>query len=562
MAKRVVSVEITEDAVRAAEVELGRTPVLRTAGEVRLPGGAAKDSEVIDRDAVAVAMRQLWTEGRFTGKNVTIGVASRRILVREHSTPLRNAVQIRQALPFQVQDLLPVPVEQAVLDFHPTADDGEHVHGMLVAAVSETIEELIATLAQAKLHTDAVDLTAFGLSRVLGAIAPAGRTALLIDIGEHLTQLVVAVDGVPRFLRVIPVDIVPVRTADVGAPGLVAAGQSIGGPGEAPLRRHRSRQDGPDAGAPGAATLTPSSSPPSSIWRDDCATRCRSTSAGLVRRRSTSPGCRGRARCTSGCATCSTTSSASRSPRSRRWRWCAPRPSSTPDSPHACSPPSPSPWRATDERQSTPRPAAGRRPRVNLLPASELERRTNTATARRWAGIVLIAVAVVAALVVGLQGMHLLASARLASEQNTTQQLTMQMAQLAPVSQSLSARSAIETQRTEAMSGDLAWRPVLDTLASGIPAGSSITGYALTAGPAPAGDDPAATPGVSGTVTLSSATPIDLVSATAKLRTLEPVMSVDVQVLTRDEDVFTYTVTVVLDQTVYTGDFAPEKKEK
>ncbi|MEJ6553847.1 pilus assembly protein PilM [Microbacterium esteraromaticum] len=212
MAKTITAVEITEDSVRAAEVELGRTPTLHAAGEVRLPAGTAKDSEVIDRDAVAVAMRQLWSEGRFKGKNVTIGVASRRILVREHSTPLRNAVQIRQALPFQVQDLLPVPVEQAVLDFYPAMDDGSAVHGLLVAAVSETIEELIATVSQAKLHTDAVDLTAFGLSRVLGALAPSGTTALIIDIGEHTTQLVIAVDGVPRFIRVIPVDVVPSRS--------------------------------------------------------------------------------------------------------------------------------------------------------------------------------------------------------------------------------------------------------------------------------------------------------------------------------------------------------------
>lgn len=211
MPKTVVAVEITEDSVRAVQIERGRVPTLHAAGEVRLPAGAAKDSEVFDREAVAVALRQLWSEGDFKGKNVTLGVTGRRIIVREHSTPLRNATQIRQALPFQVQDILPVPVEQAVLDFYPVTDDGSAVHGLLVAAVSETIEELLTTLSQAKLHTDAVDLAVFGLSRALGAVAPKGSTALLIDIGEHLTQLVVAVDGVPRFIRVIPVDIAPSR---------------------------------------------------------------------------------------------------------------------------------------------------------------------------------------------------------------------------------------------------------------------------------------------------------------------------------------------------------------
>ncbi|PKI90258.1 hypothetical protein CW368_10795 [Actinomycetales bacterium SN12] len=258
MAKTVVAVEITEDSVRAVEVELGRTPTLHAAGEVRLPAGTAKDSEVIDRDAVAVAVRQLWSEGKFKGKNVTLGVASRRILVREHSTPVRNPVQIRQALPFQVQDLLPVPVEQAVLDFYPVADDGTDVHGLLVAAVSETIEELIATVSQAKLHTDAVDLSAFGLSRVLGTLAPKGSTALLIDIGEHLTQLVVAVDGVPRFIRVIPVDIVPSRTGETEPVAGAAEPGSDPFGGSLRSSRRRSREAEGVPLAPGMpAPLTP-----------------------------------------------------------------------------------------------------------------------------------------------------------------------------------------------------------------------------------------------------------------------------------------------------------------
>lgn len=216
MAKTVVAVEITEESVRAAEVTTGRSPVLLAAGEVPLPPGAAKDSEVIDREAVALALSQLWSESGIKGRNVTLGVGSRRVLVREHSTPLRNLAQIRQALPFQVQDVLPVPVEQAVLDFCPIVDDGTQVHGLLVAAVSETIEELIATLAQAKLHVDSVDLGAFGFVRALGLIAPAGSTALLINIGEHTTQLVIAIDGVPQFVRVMSVDIMPAREEPTG----------------------------------------------------------------------------------------------------------------------------------------------------------------------------------------------------------------------------------------------------------------------------------------------------------------------------------------------------------
>ena len=83
---------------------------------------------------------------RFKSKDVVLGVASRRILVREYTTPAMRPDLLREALPYQVQDLLPVPASQAVLDFFPLSQEGDQVSGLLVAAVSESIEQIISTL--------------------------------------------------------------------------------------------------------------------------------------------------------------------------------------------------------------------------------------------------------------------------------------------------------------------------------------------------------------------------------------------------------------------------------
>ncbi len=119
MAKTTVGLEITEEGVRAAEVTAGRAPSLVAYGAVPLPPGAAKDSEVFDADAVVLALRQLWSRAGFKGQKVVLGIGSRRILVREYTTNAMRPDLLKQALPFQVQDLLPVPADQAVLDFFP-----------------------------------------------------------------------------------------------------------------------------------------------------------------------------------------------------------------------------------------------------------------------------------------------------------------------------------------------------------------------------------------------------------------------------------------------------------
>lgn len=212
MGKTIVGLEVTEESLRAAEISLGRKPQLVAYGEVPLPPEAARDSEVLDSGAVAVALRQLWTGAKFRSKDAVLGVASRRILVREYTTQAMRPDLLREALPYQVQDLLPVPASQAVLDFFPLSQDGDQVSGLLVAAVSENIEQIISTLAKVKVRAQAVDLAAFGLARVTAPLASPEETVATVSIGDHTTQVVISRGGVPLFVRLLPIDVATAAT--------------------------------------------------------------------------------------------------------------------------------------------------------------------------------------------------------------------------------------------------------------------------------------------------------------------------------------------------------------
>lgn len=245
MAKTIVGLEITEEGVRAAEMTTGRTPRVLAFGSVPLPPGAAKDSEVFDADAVVLALRQLWTRAGIKGRNVVLGIGSRRILVRDYTTQALRPDLLAQALPYQVQDLLPVPAEQAVLDFYPVSQEADQVSGLLVAAVAETVDELVTAVSKAKLTVDVVDLAPFALVRAIGSVPAAGETVAALYLGDHTTYVVVVRDNVPRFVRIIPMEIVTeaVRAraalgepAEVPAPALEDVLETVPA-GEAPMRR-------------------------------------------------------------------------------------------------------------------------------------------------------------------------------------------------------------------------------------------------------------------------------------------------------------------------------------
>ncbi len=207
MSRTVIGLEITEEFVRAVEVRTGRVPTVLASGFVRLAPDVARDSEVLDEESVAIAVRQLWAQAGFKSRNVILGIGSRRILVREYTTQAMRPDLLRQALPFQVQDLLPVPVDQAVIDFYPATEANGQVSGLLVAAVAETVEGLISTLGKAKVNVDQVDLLPFGLARLSTALAEPGETVAMVHITDHTTYVVVTLDGVPRFVRIIPISV-------------------------------------------------------------------------------------------------------------------------------------------------------------------------------------------------------------------------------------------------------------------------------------------------------------------------------------------------------------------
>jgi type IV pilus assembly protein PilM len=204
-----IGLDIGTSGVRAAELSFGKDGVrLDKFGQVAVPEGAVRDGEVVDTEAVAAAIRQLWAATRFSHKKVVLGVANQRVIVRRADLPWLPTGEMRAALPFQVQDFLPMPVDQAVLDFHVLeefSDGGNRmVRGLLVAASRETVLANVRCVERAGLRPTMVDLTSFAVLRSMGKTTSAEvSTEALVDIGARVTNIVVHSAGVPRFVRIL-----------------------------------------------------------------------------------------------------------------------------------------------------------------------------------------------------------------------------------------------------------------------------------------------------------------------------------------------------------------------
>ena len=208
MSRTVVGVDIGTSSLRAVELQDADKPkpiVLRF-DELPLPPGAVRGGEVVEPNTVATSLKRLWSQAGFRSKDVVLGMGNQRVLVRDLSVPRMSIERIRESLPFLVQDLLPVPVADAVLDFYPVTevdgDSGPLVSGLLVAAVKEGVLANVRAAQLAGLTPLAVDLLPFALSRAIGS--GGSGTIALVDVGAATTNVLITRDGVPQFARIIP----------------------------------------------------------------------------------------------------------------------------------------------------------------------------------------------------------------------------------------------------------------------------------------------------------------------------------------------------------------------
>src|SRR6476646_1948502 len=117
MARRLIGLDIGTNAVTIAEVTAGNPPRLDMFAQVALPRDAMREGEVADEAAVADAVARVRTEGGLKRVSVRVGIASPRVVVRQVEMPVMTRDELASALQFQAGDLIPIPTEEAVLDF-------------------------------------------------------------------------------------------------------------------------------------------------------------------------------------------------------------------------------------------------------------------------------------------------------------------------------------------------------------------------------------------------------------------------------------------------------------
>jgi len=201
--KTVVGLEMDPSHIAAAEIHVNGQLTVKKGAVAHLRPGILRDGEVVDTAALSDALRTLFAENDL-GTNVRMGVANQRIVVRTLDLPVvHDEKALELAVHASAPDHIPVPMDEAVLDFHPlgTVDtpEGPRTRVVIVAVRRDMIDRLVTAAHDAGLRLEGIDLSAFAMVRALRS-AGTDQAVLYVNLAG-LTNVAVANDTGCLFTR-------------------------------------------------------------------------------------------------------------------------------------------------------------------------------------------------------------------------------------------------------------------------------------------------------------------------------------------------------------------------
>jgi type IV pilus assembly protein PilM len=213
-AKRLVGLKVGASQLAAARVaNNGSAELLQLAREPLEPG-IVVGGELRDPDALAEALKEFFAKHKLPKKGVRLGIANNRIGVRTFDIAgIHDQKQLTNAIRFRAQEALPIPIDEAVLDFQ-VLGDGVDDQGqptkriLLVVAYRELIDRYMDACKKAGIQLVGIDLEAFALLRALqapqdGTGSDPSAALVAVSIGHDRSTFAVSDGRVCEFTRVL-----------------------------------------------------------------------------------------------------------------------------------------------------------------------------------------------------------------------------------------------------------------------------------------------------------------------------------------------------------------------
>ncbi len=201
MSRQILAIDIRKDHIAAVLLGTGlKTSTITACAKVpREQMNGAEDGDHLKHNLV-----RLMEEIDATNANIVVSLPPDGVIFRSVAVPFKEDAKIRQVLPFELEPVLPLEIDNLTIDFQKrTIDDKTEV--LAVAIDNELLESKMGSMTAAGLRPHLVVPGGIPLAKLISVHDPhLPENALILDVDTHATTLIALVGGQIELIRSIP----------------------------------------------------------------------------------------------------------------------------------------------------------------------------------------------------------------------------------------------------------------------------------------------------------------------------------------------------------------------
>jgi type IV pilus assembly protein PilM len=212
--KRITGLKIGGSQLAAARVNNNGVPELVQVAREDLQPGIVVGGELRDLDGLSTALKDFFKRHKLPRQGVRLGIANNRIGVRIFEIAgIEDVKQLENAVRFRAHEVLPIPIEEAVIDWQVLGEreeeDGSVTRRiLLVVAYRDLLDRYVVACKKAGIKLVGIDLEAFALLRAISEPLPAeagtaNAAVVVVAVGHDRSTFAVSNGRVCEFTRVL-----------------------------------------------------------------------------------------------------------------------------------------------------------------------------------------------------------------------------------------------------------------------------------------------------------------------------------------------------------------------
>lgn len=199
--------DISNVSIKAMQLSHSAESLMPTAfSDIPIPANIISNHMIVNEEKLAEHIkRAVAAAGKITTKYVVASVPEAKSFVRILQLPKMNEAELEGAIPWELEQDIPVPVDQVYLDWQIINEGIDKTDILVMATPKDYVDILISSLKLAGLKPAALELESQATARSLVSADDANSAVLILDIASLQTSFIIVEKGILQYTSSIPV---------------------------------------------------------------------------------------------------------------------------------------------------------------------------------------------------------------------------------------------------------------------------------------------------------------------------------------------------------------------